>query len=205
MQNKFRVMTVLFEGFELLDVFGPLEMFGTLGERFDIKLVSQQGTPVKSSQGPVSVMDFSFSNAAEADILLIPGGFGTKTEVHNDDLLAWLKDKSQNCQYVASVCNGAVLLARAGLLDNKRATTNKLDFKWVMTHGPQVDWVREARWVEDGNYFTSSGVSAGMDMSLALIGRLCGESVADDVAIRAEYSREKDAGNDPFAKIHGLV
>ena len=198
-------MTVLFEGFELLDVFGPLEMFGTSEERFDIKLVSQQGTPVKSSQGPVSVVDFSFSDKVETDILLIPGGAGTKKEIHNTILIEWLKSKSENCQYVASVCNGAVLLAKAGLLNNKRATTNKMDFKWVMTHGSEVNWVREARWVEDGNYFTSSGVSAGMDMSLALISKLFGESVADDVAIRAEYSREKNAGNDPFAKLYGLV
>jgi transcriptional regulator GlxA family with amidase domain len=205
MPNKLRVTTILYDDFELLDVFGPLEMFGVLGDRFDLKLVSQRGSAMKSSQGPVINVDFSFADDVATDILLIPGGYGAKTQVNNGELIEWLLRKCESSACVASVCTGAALLARTGLLNKKRATTNKLDFAWVVTQGPEVQWVRVARWVEDGKYITSSGISAGIDMSLALIGKLCGEAVADEAAEKTEYVREKDAGNDPFAKRYGLV
>jgi transcriptional regulator GlxA family with amidase domain len=104
-----------------------------------------------------------------------------------------------------SVCTGSALFARAGVLDGRRATTNKMSFQWVADQGPEVHWVKEARWVEDGKLATSSGVSAGMDMALAVIARLYGEQVSNNVAIAAEYDWHRDAGWDPFARVHGLV
>lgn len=205
MQNKIKVLTVLFSNFELLDVFGPLEMFGMMESKFDLKLISQTGGIVKSNQGPTVVVDFSFSDEIETDILLIPGGYGVKQEIHNNIMIEWLKSKDLHSQYIVSVCTGAALLAKTGLIDNKRATTNKLDFNWVASQRAKVQWVKEARWVEDGKYFSSSGISAGMDMSLALISKLCGEETANDIARRAEYNRQKDANYDPFAKIYGLA
>jgi transcriptional regulator GlxA family with amidase domain len=107
---------------------------------------------------------------------------------------------------VSSVCTGAALLARAGLLDGRRATSNKLSFKWVTEQGPAVEWIlRQARWVEDGKFATSSGVSAGIDMTLALIAKLAGAESAERIAIRMEYEWHRDPSWDPFAKIHGLV
>jgi transcriptional regulator GlxA family with amidase domain len=104
-----------------------------------------------------------------------------------------------------SVCTGAALLARSGLLDNRRATTNKMNFAWVAGNGPKVNWIKEARWVEDGKFWTSSGISAGIDMALAVIAQISSSETADQVATRMEYDWHRDAHLDPFAKIHGLA
>jgi transcriptional regulator GlxA family with amidase domain len=106
---------------------------------------------------------------------------------------------------VTSVCTGASLLARAGMLDGRRATTNKWAFAWVVTQGPAVRWVKEARWVEDGNLVTSSRVSAGIDMTLAVIAPLEETEAAEQIAVRMEYEWHRDAGWDPFSKMHGLA
>lgn len=189
---------LLFPEFELLDVFGPLEMFGMLDE-FAIRLVAEQERNVASAQGPRSVIDDLIADDRAYDILLVPGGRGTRREVGNAHLLAWLSAKARTAEYVASVCTGSALLAKAGLLDRLEATTNKLAFDWVKTQGPAVRWQPRARWVETGKFFTSSGVSAGMDMSLALIARICGEAQARQVATWAEYEWQDDSDNDPFA------
>jgi len=113
--------------------------------------------------------------------------------------------RSADAKFVTSVCTGSALLAKAGLLDGRRATSNKMNFAFVESQGKNVQWVKELRWVEDGRFFTSSGVSAGIDMSLALIQNLLDEAAADQAAIWAEYEWHRNADWDPFAKIHGLV
>ncbi|HWP66536.1 MAG TPA: DJ-1/PfpI family protein [Candidatus Limnocylindria bacterium] len=104
-----------------------------------------------------------------------------------------------------SVCSGSLLLAAAGVLDGRRATTNKMFFGEIAAAAPAVQWVREARWVVDGPVVTSSGVSAGIDMALAVIAALFGTKTAEDLALVAEYEWHRDAGWDPFARAHGLV
>ena len=190
---------LVFPDFELLDVFGPLEMFGMLTDEFDIRMIAQSNGTVKSAQGPVSVVDMPISTAVHFDLLLIPGGAGTRREILNDELLHWLNTASTAAELTLSVCTGSALLARAGILDGKRATTNKRAFEWVRSQGPAVKWVEKARWVEDGNVFTSSGVSAGMDMSLAVISRLLSRNIAEQVAHMSEYVWNDDADDDPFA------
>jgi transcriptional regulator GlxA family with amidase domain len=96
--------------------------------------------------------------------------------------LDWLVRRSADTAIVTSVCTGAALLARAGILDGRRATTNKRAFQWVVEQGPRVEWVREARWVEDGKFVTSSGVSAGINMTLAVIARLLGKETSERAA-----------------------
>ena len=96
-------------------------------------------------------------------------------------------------------------MARAGILDGVHATTNKRAFAWAASQNDKVKWKKEARWVEDGKFFTSSGVSAGMDMSLAVIGKILGQETAKQIAIWTEYEWHSEAGWDPFSKIHGLV
>ena len=118
--------------------------------------------------------------------------------------LNWLSSASQHAEITSSVCTGAPLLARAGLLDGRRATTNKLAWAWATSQGPKVLWQPRARWVVDGPFFTASGVSAGMDMSLALIAALTDEATADQVAVWAEYNRQHDPSDDPFAEAAGL-
>lgn len=196
---------LLFPEFELLDVYGPLEMFGCLRGTIDIVTVAENAGPVASFQGPRTLADHSLSSCPALDLLLIPGGFGTRTEIENEPLIAWVRERAEAAELAMTVCTGTAVLARTGLLDGHRATTNKRAFEWVATQGPQVDWVREARWVEDGKYFTSSGVSAGIDMALAVIARLYGEELATAFATGTEYEWHRDPAWDPFAKIHGLV
>ncbi len=197
------VGVLLFEQFELLDVFGPLEMLGMLDEDFAIRLVSEQAREVASTQGPRSVIDDHFADECAYDILMVPGGAGTRREVGNKPLLDWLTRTAARAEIVASICTGSALLAKAGLLDGRRATTNKLAFDWVAAQGPAVQWQRKARWVEDGKFITSSGVSAGTDMALALIARLLGIDRAREAAHWAEYVWNEDSANDPFARADG--
>ncbi|MFK8036607.1 MAG: DJ-1/PfpI family protein [Hyphomicrobiales bacterium] len=172
---------LIFPGFELLDLFGPLEMFGLLEKRYEIKLIANNIGPVKSNQGPSAFADMALNEVTDFDILFVPGGAGTRREVENEHLLAWLRQVAVNAEYVLSVCTGSALLARAGLLDGKRATTNKAAFGWAESQGPNVSWLKQARWVEDGK-----------DMALK-------------VANWAEYNWQQDPEHDPFAALNGLV
>ena len=205
MKSVRSIAVVLFDEFELLDVFGPLEMFGMVPDSFEICMVAERTGEVASRQGPKSVVEHGFSEGRQYDIVLVPGGKGTRTEVDNQTLLEWLRKQSSGAEYVTSVCTGSAILARAGVLDGVRATTNKRAFTWATAQGDKVNWQKEARWVEDGKFFTSSGVSAGMDMSLALIAKLLGQATAEEVATWTEYEWHRDAGWDPFAKVYGLV
>jgi transcriptional regulator GlxA family with amidase domain len=196
---------LLFPGFEVLDVYGPLEMVGNLKGMIDIVTVAEHAGAVTSSQGPQTVASEGFATCPKLDLLLVPGGIGTRKEVANTDLLGWLAAAAAGAEIVASVCTGAGLLAKAGLLDGRRATTNKFAFSWVVEQGPRVRWVKQARWVDDGDRVTSSGVSAGMDMTLALIERLYGGELATTIEQRAEYQWHRDASWDPFAALYGLA
>ena len=204
MGSKRTLGVVLFEGFELLDVFGPLEMFGLAADHFEIRLISESGGVVASRQGPKSICDDSFQSAPAIDVLLVPGGIGTRREVDNQVLLDWLKERSQQAELVASVCTGSALLAKAGVLDGLRATSNKLAFAWAASQSEKVQWQQQARWVEDGKVFSSSGVSAGIDMALAVIAKLVSQQAAEDAANFAEYTWQRDADCDPFASVVGV-
>ena len=204
MASKRTLGVVLFEGFELLDVFGPLEMFGLAADHFEIRLISESGGVVASRQGPKSVCDDSFNTAPAIDVLLVPGGIGTRGEVNNPVMLNWLKERSQQAELVASVCTGSALLAKAGVLDGLRATSNKQAFAWASSQSEKVQWQQQARWVEDGKVFSSSGVSAGIDMALAVIAKLVSQQAAEEAASFAEYSWQRDANCDPFASVVGV-
>ena len=199
------VGVLLFPEFELLDVFGPLEAFGQAKDWFRIVTVAETAGPVASAQGPRAVADHGFADCPPLDILLVPGGMGTRREVANAPLVDWIATRARSAETTTSVCTGAALLARAGVLDGRRATSNKRAFAWVAEQGPRVNWVRQARWVDDGSVVTSSGVSAGIDMTLHLIGRIAGPAVRDDIATRMEYEARNDAAHDPFARVWGLV
>jgi transcriptional regulator GlxA family with amidase domain len=199
------VGVLLFAEFELLDVFGPLEAFGHAKDWFRILTVAERPGPVASAQGPRAVADHGFADCPPLDILLVPGGMGTRREVGNPALVDWIAQQAKSAETTTSVCTGAALLAKAGVLDGRRATSNKRAFGWVAEQGPKVEWVRQARWVDDGNIVTSSGVSAGIDMALHLIGRIAGPAARDEIATRMEYEWHRDASHDPFAKVWGLV
>jgi transcriptional regulator GlxA family with amidase domain len=189
---------VLFDRFETLDVFGPVQMLGRL-PRHRLVAVSETGAPVASSQGLSTIVQHSFANAPQFHVLLVPGGEGTRNEIGNALLLDFLRRQGAQAAWIASVCTGAALLARAGLLDGRRATTNKAAFDWVAGQSDTVAWQRRARWVVDGNVLTSSGVSAGTDMALALVERLTDRAKAEETAKIADYVWNEDPDDDPFA------
>ena len=191
---------ILYTDFELLDLYGPLEMFGSLGEDINIVTLAESAGPVTSTQGPATLAEFSFSTAPALDLLLLPGGIGTIAELENDALLDFLRDRSATAQITMSVCSGSALLARAGLLDGRRATSNKMFFSLATSQSDKVTWVEAARWVVDGPMVTSSGVSAGTDMALAVIESLFGSERAEQIAAYTEYQWHRDPDSDPFAQ-----
>lgn len=191
---------LLFPNFETLDVFGPLEMFGQLQNKINIVLISEPGGPVQSAHGQRVLSDCDFNDTPPIDFLLIPGGVGTREEIHNIVLLDWIKTYSAKSSLILSVCTGAALLAKTGLLDGLEATTNKLAFDWVRAQGPNVIWKKHARWVDAGRVITSAGVSAGIDMSLHVISRLYGNNVRDEISIKTEYLLNNNPNIDPFSK-----
>lgn len=193
-----KIGIVLFADFETLDVFGPVEMWGRLPD-YEIVMISQDGKPVKSAQGIETVVAYSFADVPQVDILMVPGGTGTRAEVSNPAMLAFLQKQDRGTSWTTSVCTGSALLAKAGILDGRKATSNKLAFKWVSQQSDKVAWQGHARWVIDGKYVTSSGVSAGTDMALGLVEKLYGRDVADKTAHFTEYVWDDDPNKDPFA------
>jgi len=199
-QKSRTIGIVLYPRFELLDVYGPAEVFGNLPGKLKVVMVAEKAGPVASTQGPQGVADYGFEDCPPLDLILVPGGFGTIAELKNQKLLDWLRSRSEQAELTMSVCSGSSLLAGAGLLDGRRATSNKQYFSFATTRAPNVQWVKEARWVDDGNIVTSSGVSAGIDMSLHVIERLFGTETAERIANATEYQWHRDADNDPFVQ-----
>jgi len=191
---------LLFEEFETLDVFGPVEILGRLKNDFKIKFYSLAGGDISNSHGVTIFTKILEEIENGVDIFLIPGGYGTRTEVENEPLLKAIREIAESSRYVLTVCTGTSLLAKTGLLDFKNATTNKIAFEWVITNGPNVNWIRKARWVVDGKFYTSSGVTAGMDMTLDFLKDLHGVDVARQVAEQIEYEWTEDSKNDSFCK-----
>lgn len=204
-EAKRRVTVVLFEGFELLDVFGPVELFRLDPSLFDVELIAAEAGPVRSSQGPEVIATGAFADATSPDIVLVPGGQGTRPLATDQSFLAWLAGWAADAQLVTSVCTGSALLAAAGLLDGYRATSNKRAFAWASSHGASVSWVPQARWVEDDNRWTSSGIAAGMDMAAAIIAAIHGPEVAAKLSDAAELDVHADASWDPYAEKNGLI
>ncbi|KAF6807011.1 DJ-1/PfpI family protein [Colletotrichum sojae] len=143
----------------------------------------------------------NFANAPPLDILLVPGGSGNGAlERENDTTIAdFIAARYQELKFLLSVCTGAKHLAISGVLDGRRATTNKASWNIVVKHGRNVSWVPTARWTQDGNIWTSSGVSAGMDMTYAFLNQLYGEEQADSVMNGMEYAPHVDPDWDPFS------
>lgn len=196
-----RLGTIFYDDFELLDAYGPMEMFGALGDKMELVNIAEQAGPVKSSVGPKTIADFSFDNAPALDLILVPGGIGTIPQLQNTALLDFLKARCPQTQVTMSVCTGSALLAKAGLLDGLPATTNKMFFELARSQGENVDWQEAARWVDAGQFVTSSGVSAGTDMALAVVQRLFGTELAEMVMNYTEYQWHRQADEDPFAAL----
>jgi len=194
------VGAVLFEDFELLDFYGPLEMFGLLKNKIRITVVAESVGSVKSGGGPSGFAEKTMAECDGFDVLLIPGGMGTRTLFKQPAFLNQLRRLAISSRMVLTVCTGSLLLAATGLLDGHKATTNKRVFQLVKSSAPKVSWIPKARWVEDGKFITSSGISAGTDMALAVIAKFYGKETAMEIANQAEYEWHQDCNWDPFAQ-----
>jgi transcriptional regulator GlxA family with amidase domain len=192
---------LLFPGFEMLDASGPMEMWGNMGNKVRMVPVAAVKGPVASAQGVKMVAEYDFADCPPLDLVLVPGGISAFKVLREEAVLKWLRAVSAKAEITMSVCNGASILAAAGLLDGRRATTNKAFWTDSTAPGPKVIWVRKARWVDDGNMVTSSGVSAGIDMTLHVIARLYGLRVAERLAQVTEYEWHRDPDWDPFADL----
>jgi putative intracellular protease/amidase len=197
-----KIITILFDNFETLDVFGPIEILGRLKDHFHIVFISRDGGIIRSSQDvPILTQPMADLNASNG-VLLIPGGIGTMELVRDETFVNSMKSLSRQVEYILTVCTGSILFSKTGLLNGKKATSNKRLFSWAETESPEVIWVKKARWIKNGNIYTSSGVSAGIDMTLGFIADLLGHDVAKQQSIEIEYDWKEDAGWDPFSDIY---
>lgn len=185
MSRSFNI--VLFEDYTPMDVFGPVEVISKLPDSVKINFYSENGGTIKGA-GNTKIETLPFFALRKSDVIIIPGGWGTRKEINNDALIQKITESANDSEYVLTVCTGSALLARTGLLDGRRATSNKLAFDWVQEQGDQVKWIRAARWVRDGKYYTSSGITAGIDMALGFVEDHYETRVAEDIAHRMEYN-----------------
>lgn len=180
---------LLFPELEELDFVGPWEIIGVWGEFYDGPeqrlTISQSGHEVQCAKGLRIVPDHSFYSCPPLDYLLIPGGWGTRKEVANQELVEFVKKQAGSCKQVLSVCTGAFILQAAGLLKGKKATTHWRSLDRLREF--QEVSVIEERFVRDGNIWTAAGISAGIDLALAFVADQAGEEVAGKVQLHAEY------------------
>jgi transcriptional regulator GlxA family with amidase domain len=200
-----KMAALVFPGFQTLDFFGPIEMLGGFRDDIEVVTVAKTLEPVESRHRQRIVVDAALTADDQYDLLFIPGGDSALEAARDEGLMQWVRDVSASAERVFAVCTGTILLGMTGVLDGKRATTNKLDFTSTVHLAPNVEWVRQARWVRDGKFYTSSGVSAGMDMALAVAADLFGLEAARKMAEESEYVWHEDPDWDPFAKKAGLV
>jgi transcriptional regulator GlxA family with amidase domain len=199
---KSNVGILIFDDVEVLDFAGPFEVFsrarlvpGAESRRtedsapFVVFTVARSTAPVTASGGLSVAPRYSFANVPRIDLLVVPGGFGTRALLKDDKALDWIRRTAVNVRQLTSVCTGSLLLAQAGLLRGRRATTHwsALDLLAGLDAGLQVD--RERRVVDDGGVITSAGVASGIDMAFYILERMCGKAVADDTARYMEYRR----------------
>ncbi|KAE8376145.1 class I glutamine amidotransferase-like protein [Aspergillus bertholletiae] len=210
-----RVGIALFPGFQALDAFGPLDCLNVLSTTHPLTLSVLSSTldPVTSKTSMTSphaigqqiVPTHTFATAPPLDVLLVPGGVGTRESSPAVlDTIAFIQKTYPSLKYLITVCTGSGLAALAGVLDGRKATSNKMVFHEMKALRPQVDWVPRARWVTDGNIWTASGVTAGIDLTLAWVAEVYGKDRATAIANEIEHTPHSDASHDPFADLYGL-
>jgi transcriptional regulator GlxA family with amidase domain len=207
---KRNVGILIFDDVEVLDFAGPFEVFsrtrlvaGAESRRSDdsapffVFTVARSTGPVTTTGGMRVLPAHSWDTAPPIDILVVPGGYGTRALLKDEPMLAWIKDAAIRASLVTSVCTGALLLARNGLLHGRRATTHWAALDLLVSIDPTIQIQREVRVVSD-TVVTSAGVSAGIDMSLAVVARLCGAQVAQETAHYIEYAPQHQNAFDPI-------
>lgn len=180
---------LLFDGVEELDFVGPWEVFAALAQNDDdlrVLTIAEENRPLQCAKGLRVLPDVTTADAPPLDLLLVPGGIGTRSEVDNPALIQWIAETGARCRWVTSVCTGALLLHEAGFAKGKRVTTH-FGFVEALRARGDVTVLEGVRFVRDGNLVTSAGVSAGIDMALWLVGQLRSPRVARNVQKYIEY------------------
>ncbi len=195
------VAIFIFDEVEVLDFTGPFEIFGVAGKQgggeghFEVFTVAEKPT-IAARNNLVVTPTYTFENCPIPDILLIPGGggfhadgtpFGSRREMNNEKLLSWVKEMNEKVELLLSVCTGSLILAKAGLLEGLSATTHFKAVEQMREVAPNTKLFPEKRWVDNGRIILSAGVSAGIDMSLYVVGKLHGEDVAKATATYIQY------------------
>jgi transcriptional regulator GlxA family with amidase domain len=198
--NKESLTTVgilIFDDVEVLDFCGPFEVFSIARSNsensdenrlFTVVTIAEEDRIINCRGGLLVKPHMTIENHPHLDVLVIPGGQGTRRERHNQRLLDWIAQQDQYTNFMTSVCTGAFLLAESGLLDHHRATTHWGSIEWMREMYPNVEMVADERVIDEGHIITSAGVSAGIDMSLHVVSRLYGTAVAVWTARQMEYS-----------------
>ena len=182
----------LFNDVELLDFAGPYEVFSVATELqdnalFNVFTITEDGAGIRSVNGLKVMPDYDFKNHPQIDVLVVPGGNGTKIEMTKDTVLQWLKEQYTHSQITMSVCSGTRLLGKIGLLDNLKITTHHeviADMKMIV---PTAMIEENVKFVDNGKILTSAGISAGIELSLYVVAKLFGKEVANKAAIYMEY------------------
>ncbi len=192
-----RVGILIFPEVEVLDFCGPFEVFSVtrLDEErrredpspFEVLLVAENAEPVRATGGLRVLPDVTTNACPPLDVLVVPGGWGTRSEIKNERLLEWIAARGKTVETLTSVCTGAMLLGQAGLLDGRHATTHWRSLAWMRESFPTVTVEEKLHVVEDGHVLTSAGISAGIDMALRLVARYHGEAIARATARHMEY------------------
>lgn len=186
------VAIVMFDGVEVLDFAGPFEVFSVTAElaggtHFQVSLVAEEGRPIRAVNGLRVLPDAMFEATPPPDLLIIPGGAGTRTEMDNPVLMRWVAEAAREADLILSICSGARILARAGLLDGLRATTHHEVLSHLRELAPTADLRPDERVVDAGRIVTTGGISAGIDGSFHVVQRLLGGQVARTTAKYMEY------------------
>jgi transcriptional regulator GlxA family with amidase domain len=190
------VAVLIFDEVEVLDFCGPFEVFSVTGNRdnltpFNVYTVAESVGPVIARNNLSVNPAYTFSNCPQPDILLVPGGYGTRKEMHNPVLIDWVRRRAEKSELVLSVCTGALILAKAGMLDGLSATTHHRAIELLKEVAPKTDVLETERIVDNGRIILSAGISAGIDMSLYVVTRVLGEEQAKETATYMEYDWSK--------------
>ena len=207
MMNKKTIALLLFDDVEVMDFAGPFEVFSVTNELnqnrlFTLQTVALTANPVTARNGLSVNPDVPLDAMHQADIVIIPGGDGTRAVLQQPETMNWIQQVSANAEHVLSVCSGALLLAGAGLLNDMPATTHHEVFDTLAELSPSTRLIRDQRFVDNGRIVTSAGISAGIDMSLYMVAKLYGHDVAQKTARYMEYPYFSGDGKlqseDPF-------
>lgn len=187
------VAILIFDDAEVLDFCGPFEVFSSTRQRdtgellFHVYTVAEKAGPVRARNGLSVNPAYTFADCPHPDLLLVPGGRGTRREIHNETLVGWVKEQAGHVELLLSVCTGALILAKAGLLEGLAATTHFQAFDELAALAPRTTLCPDKRYVDNGQIVLSAGVSAGIDMSLYVVARLLGEEQASATARHMQY------------------